>query len=144
MGYAPPSFSPADNPAADNDSILTRTLTFLYLPVFNFMLLVFPAVLSFDWSMEAIPLVESLVDYRNFLSAVFYLSLGYFIKYSVSVFFIRESEPASPPASPKLPNSIHKDSNGELNGRVFHLPTENVVHQRKVRRDSDSSAGSAG
>jgi hypothetical protein len=36
MGYSSPVFAKADNPAAASGSILTRTLTFLYLPVFNF------------------------------------------------------------------------------------------------------------
>jgi len=75
MGMKAPDFSPADNPASASDSLLTRTLTFWFLPVHNFYLLVFPEVLSFDWSMESIPLLTSLTDRRNILSLVFYSGL---------------------------------------------------------------------
>ncbi|GFR21688.1 protein O-mannosyl-transferase TMTC2 [Trichonephila clavata] len=76
MGSKAPHFAPADNPAAANDSFWTRTLTFLYLPAFNFWLLIYPKWLSFDWSMEAIPLLTGLKDKRNFGTAAFYLSIG--------------------------------------------------------------------
>lgn len=72
----PPEFSASDNPASDNKSFLTRTLTFIYLPVFNFWLLICPLYLSFDWSMDAIKLVESFTDFRNVLGVVFYFNLG--------------------------------------------------------------------
>ena len=75
MGSKPPDFAPSDNPAADSDSLLTRILTFSYLPAFNAWLLLTPSTLSFDWSMQAIPLLESLSDIRNFVSLVFYFCL---------------------------------------------------------------------
>ena len=75
MGYASPSFAKADNPAAASDSIKTRALTFLFLPVFNFGLLLCPTTLSFDWSMDSISLVESLSDVRNVATILFYLVL---------------------------------------------------------------------
>lgn len=68
-------FSTADNPIAKSNSVWTRFLTFLYLPVFNFKLLVNPTVLSFDWGMEAVPRITSLWDRRNVLSAAFYTIL---------------------------------------------------------------------
>ena len=77
MGSKAPEFAPADNPSADCPSRLTRTLTFLYLPAFNLWLLVQPTVLSFDWSMEAIPLIQSVTDIRNLATAIFYLTLAY-------------------------------------------------------------------
>lgn len=80
MGLKAPDFAAADNPAADASSWLTRTLTFLYLPSFNFYLLVFPRWLSFDWSMNAIPLIQSFVDIRNVATFVFYASLGSLLK----------------------------------------------------------------
>ena len=58
MGSRPPEFAPADNPAADSASWLTRTQTFVFLPLLNFWLLLQPSVLSFDWSMEAVPLLR--------------------------------------------------------------------------------------
>ena len=79
MGSLPPEFAPADNPAADCDNFLVRGLTFLFLPAFNLWLLLCPATLSFDWSMEAVPLITSLADPRNLASLLLYgglVSLG--------------------------------------------------------------------
>ncbi|XP_028517336.1 protein O-mannosyl-transferase TMTC2 [Exaiptasia diaphana] len=75
MGNTTPDFSNSDNPAANSDSFQTRALTFLYLPAFNFWLLLCPRTLSFDWSMDAIPLVQSIFDWRNSLSIIFYSCL---------------------------------------------------------------------
>lgn len=72
MGALPPEFAPADNPAADCDSTFVRALTFFFLPAFNFWLLLCPSTLSFDWSMEAVPLVRNLADARNLISLLFY------------------------------------------------------------------------
>ena len=64
-----PTFASADNPAASEKSFLTRALTFAYLPCFNIVnLLMYPNYLSFDWSMEAIPLIDSICDTRNFVT----------------------------------------------------------------------------
>lgn len=76
MGNSPPEFAPADNPAADSESRLTRLLTFAYLPVFNVWLLLCPSSLSFDWSMDAIPLVETTDDLRNVATFAFYAVLA--------------------------------------------------------------------
>ncbi|KAH8267430.1 hypothetical protein KR018_001931, partial [Drosophila ironensis] len=70
------AFAAADNPAAHEASWRTRTLTFLYLPVENLRLLLWPQRLSFDWGMEAIPRIRTLWDGRNLLSAGFYAFLG--------------------------------------------------------------------
>ena len=74
-----PTFSKADNPASHSSSLLTRILTFLYLPVVNVLLLLCPSTLSYDWSMESIPLISSLLYSRNFLSVLFYSLLVGFI-----------------------------------------------------------------
>lgn len=42
-----------------------RTLTYSYLLPFNAWLLLAPAVLSYDWQVGSIPLVESLGDVRS-------------------------------------------------------------------------------
>lgn len=76
MGGTFPKFASADNPAAHSKSFLTRTLTFLYLPVFNFMLFICPTTLSFDWSMNSIPLIEHWTDVRNLQTIVFYMALA--------------------------------------------------------------------
>ena len=67
-----PEFAPSDNPASKSNSIMTRTLTFLYLPVFNFGLLLAPINLCFDWSIDSIPLIESIFDWRNGFTFAFY------------------------------------------------------------------------
>ena len=78
MGSSPPEFAPADNPAADCDNLAVRTLTFLFLPAFNVWVLLCPITLSFDWSMEAVPLVSSLGDPRNLASIALYATLSAF------------------------------------------------------------------
>ncbi|CAG9801583.1 unnamed protein product [Chironomus riparius] len=68
-------FSIADNPTARVNSLMTRFYTFLYLPVFNFIMLLYPQTLSFDWGMDAIPRITSFFDSRNFISIAFYAGL---------------------------------------------------------------------
>ena len=70
-----PQFSSYDNPASFSDSLLTRLLTYAYLCCFNAQLLVYPSVLSYDWQMGSIPLVESLGDIRNISTCAFILYL---------------------------------------------------------------------
>ena len=90
MGNKPPEFAPSDNPASDSDSILTRGLTYFLLPALNFWMLLCPRILSFDWSMNAIPLVESVSDLRNIFTIAFYAILGYLAYYILS--FIHRSK----------------------------------------------------
>ncbi|XP_076841965.1 protein O-mannosyl-transferase TMTC2 [Brachyhypopomus gauderio] len=75
MGNKPPHFSNSDNPAADCSCFLTRVLTFFYLPSMNMWLLLFPDMLSFDWSMDALPLLRSISDWRNLHTVAFYTGL---------------------------------------------------------------------
>ncbi|XP_065139580.1 protein O-mannosyl-transferase TMTC2 [Paramisgurnus dabryanus] len=75
MGNKPPNFSNSDNPAADCPCFLTRMLTFFYLPAINVWLLMCPDMLSFDWSMDALPLLRSVADWRNIHTVAFYVSL---------------------------------------------------------------------
>lgn len=75
MGNKPPSFSNSDNPAADSDDFLTRILTFFYLPTKNLWLLLCPDTLSFDWSMDAVPLLKLFSDWRNLHTVAFYAGL---------------------------------------------------------------------
>ncbi|XP_054383416.1 protein O-mannosyl-transferase TMTC2 isoform X4 [Pongo abelii] len=83
MGNKPPSFSNSDNPAADSDSLLTRTLTFFYLPTKNLWLLLCPDTLSFDWSMDAVPLLKTVCDWRNLHTVAFYTGLLLLAYYSL-------------------------------------------------------------
>lgn len=70
-----PHFSTADNPTAKDPRIITRFLTFAYLPVFNFWLLLYPNTLSFDWGMDAIPRITSVRDPRNLCTLTFYVTV---------------------------------------------------------------------
>lgn len=114
MGNKPPNFSNSDNPAADSPSLLTRTLTFLYLPAANFWLLLLPDTLSFDWSMDALPLVRTLADWRNIYTAAFYLGL-----LSLAWLGLRTSDQA---AKVKETNgkAHHVARNGNSNGHSCH------------------------
>lgn len=138
MGNTPPEFAPADNPASDSDSLVTRCLTFLYLPVLNFWLLLYPHTLSFDWSMDAVPLVESAADLRNLLTAAFYLALGYIAWLILRHIHSRHSVP-----------KFHKTHNG--NGVSHHHITHTTyttpskptsLRRRNGRRGSNSSSNS--
>ncbi|XP_057366376.1 protein O-mannosyl-transferase TMTC2-like [Daphnia carinata] len=71
-----PWFAAADNPVSRDASLLTRTLTFLHLPAFNFGLLLWPAWLSFDWSMDSISPVTRFNDARNVATFIFYAGLA--------------------------------------------------------------------
>jgi hypothetical protein len=73
-GFHVPTFSTADNPIAKSD-FLTRLFTFLYLPVFNFQLFLFPYTLSFDWGMDSVPKINTIFDLRNCLTFAFYYFL---------------------------------------------------------------------
>lgn len=96
----PPTFAAADNPAARSPSLVTRTLTFLYLPVENVRLLVCPRRLSFDWSMDAVPPVTSVYDPRNALSVALYVALFAAVKRSAAAVTYRPPPLQSPPQSP--------------------------------------------
>ncbi|KAG7306039.1 hypothetical protein JYU34_008611 [Plutella xylostella] len=90
LAGAPPTFATADNPAARDPALLTRALTFAYLPIFNFYLLLFPFHLSFDWSMDAIPRITSLFDPRNIVTATFYTIVSKVAWRAIKHEFLRE------------------------------------------------------
>ena len=48
--------------------------------MFHFLLLIWPRFLSFDWSMEAIRLIDSGNDIRNVASVIFYTVAGCLIR----------------------------------------------------------------
>ena len=147
MGNKPPEFAPADNPASDSDSQLIRSLTFIYLPFFNFWLLLFPTTLSFDWSMEAIPLVTTLSDLRNFCSLTFYGVLTYGIWYTIRHLNMEEKE--------KIHNgngfTSHISSSGSSLGSSNNIQGSHVTYSKNTsglrkrlnaRRGSNSSSNS--
>lgn len=116
MGNKPPHFSNSDNPAADSPHLLTRTLTFLHLPAANAWLLLCPDRLSFDWSMDAVPLLQSWVDWRNLYTAAFYLC------FSLLALFGIQRRGCSTTSKSKETNGKLLVSNGKLltNGNGYH------------------------
>ena len=50
--------------------LLSRFLTYLYLPVFNLVQLLCPSTLSYDWQLGSVPLVTMIADTRNVQSGV--------------------------------------------------------------------------
>lgn len=132
-GFSPPVFAPADNPAADSDVLQTRTFTFLFLPVMNFWLLLCPYGLSFDWSMGAIPLVESIFDRRNLYSLLFYCSLVTLVTWiliSKELFVTTSSPDKGRTQTTKTFNG--NCSAGELN--VYWKRNGNHQHQLDVNK----------
>ena len=64
-----------DNPASVSDTP-ARQMTYNYLLPINFWLLLFPADLCCDWTMGTIPVIKSIVDYRNLVTLGFYVLFG--------------------------------------------------------------------
>lgn len=121
MGNKPPHFSNSDNPAADSPHLLTRTLTFLHLPAANVWLLLCPDRLSFDWSMDTVPLVQSWADWRNLHTVAFYLGFSL-----LALFGIRSGSGSAASKSKETNGKLHV-SNGKLmtNGNGYHGPDSN-------------------
>ncbi|CAH3117107.1 unnamed protein product [Porites lobata] len=81
LGGHLPYFTKQDNPASFSDSLATRIMTYWYLIAFNSWLLLSPSVLSYDWQMGSIPLVESLWDSRN-LATLMFIVIAVLLVYS--------------------------------------------------------------
>jgi Tfp pilus assembly protein PilF len=140
MGHSPPSFSPSDNPAASEDSWLTRTLTFLYLPALNMWLLLYPRTLSFDWSMDAVPLVRGISDSRNVMTIALYASLGVLSFYILRSIKTRKSQPisfdstfsnsfTSMPSSPALQHNTNMSNRNVYPPPGMSLKMRHPFHQ---------------
>lgn len=129
-GLHTPVFSKADNPAAKESSIFTRTLTFLYLPVFNLLLLIWPQTLSFDWSMDAIPRVTSLLDLRFVLSVSFYYVLYRTVKLS---FVTIRSQTHRNHSKPQVCKVCSKDFGEE------HLSSCKIINNNNVPQQCNCS-----
>ena len=129
MGNKPPNFSNSDNPAADSASLLTRTLTFFYLPSVNVWLLLCPDTLSFDWSMDALPLIRSVADWRNLQTLAFYAGL-----LALAWFGLRT--PQQKARGKETNGKTHcavNGRNGHSNGHAYHCggdqePTNHQQH----------------
>lgn len=135
MGNKPPNFSNSDNPAADSPHFLTRTLTFLHLPAASAWLLLCPDRLSFDWSMDAVPLVRSFADWRNLHTVAFYG--GFFL---LALFGLRGHSSSKA----KEANGKAHVTNGKsiINGNGFHAPDANHnTDQWPTKTTMNGSAG---
>lgn len=98
-----PEFASADNPTARHPSRFTRGLTFLYLPAASARMLLCPSTLSFDWSMDAVPRITTLLDARNLESALLYAAL---IAASIwAARALRRRPPSSTPLAQYAPRS---------------------------------------
>uniref|UniRef100_A0A3Q0R7Y8 dolichyl-phosphate-mannose--protein mannosyltransferase n=1 Tax=Amphilophus citrinellus TaxID=61819 RepID=A0A3Q0R7Y8_AMPCI len=134
MGNKPPNFSNSDNPAADSPHFLTRTLTFLHLPAANAWLLLCPDKLSFDWSMDAMPLVRSLADWRNLHTAAFYVGMIVLALLGL----------CGPTSKAKETNGKAHVTNGKsiTNGNGYHAPdTNHNTDQGSPKTTLNGSAG---
>jgi hypothetical protein len=123
MGSRPPEFSPSDNPASDSPTVITRALTFLFLPAFNWWLLLCPSKLSFDWSMGSIPLVEGVSDVRNLATAAFYVGLmtaAWRVLLAVDAANRRTSVAAAPPSPDYRRKSTPQRNPITVNGNGYH------------------------
>lgn len=135
----PPTFAAADNPAARSPSLVTRTLTFLYLPVENVRLLVCPRRLSFDWSMDAVPPVTSVYDPRNALSVALYVALFAAVKRSAAAVACRPPPPQPPPSpspstSPLRPPPSPSPSPLQPSPSPHHRHHHHQPHRRRPHR----------
>uniref|UniRef100_A0A182NEX9 DUF1736 domain-containing protein n=1 Tax=Anopheles dirus TaxID=7168 RepID=A0A182NEX9_9DIPT len=111
-------FSTADNPTARSGSLWTRFLTFTYLPVVNFQLLLLPDVLSFDWGMDAIPRIGSVLDRKVALACLFYLALGWALWSSCRALARQSAAPRSATAGSSF--------NRKLTSKLHRLRTEDA------------------
>ena len=129
-GLSPPEFAPADNPAASDDSLLTRTLTFWYLPAYNAWLLLYPRTLSFDWSMDAIPLVSNLSDLRNLITMAFYVSLVGLAVYTLKK--VKDSRGTDVPVTHSFSKQLMANTtNLNMNfSNANVIPTKHAVRMR--------------
>lgn len=114
MDFSTPSFSPSDNPAAHSDNFLTRFLTFSYLTAFNSWLLLCPSTLSFDWSMDSIPLVDRVSDIRNLATLSLYLGLAY-----LTMCILRRVTLVTPSSRPTTPRVSTARSTSPANKRTL-------------------------
>ncbi|KAJ0175478.1 hypothetical protein K1T71_008637 [Dendrolimus kikuchii] len=133
----PGSFALADNPTARDPSIFTRLFTFLYLPVFNFYLLLYPFQLSFDWSMESIPRIRSLADKRNLATILFYVLLMRFLWCTLKNVYMKphkncaKSLRASKKSSSKIKAKPFKDTKHKTQGKTFIGHAKDYVSSKK-------------
>ncbi|KAL5009556.1 hypothetical protein ScPMuIL_011861 [Solemya velum] len=72
MGAQLPVFTNFDNPASGSPTP-DKQLTYNYLLAINAWLLLFPSELCCDWTMGTVPVIKSILDYRNVFTVLFYV-----------------------------------------------------------------------
>ncbi|VDK48454.1 unnamed protein product [Anisakis simplex] len=77
--FKSPNFSAFDNPIAFHPSLFYRIVNYWYLILLNLWLLVYPSKLCFDYSMGCISVIESLCDYRFYITILFVAILAFAI-----------------------------------------------------------------
>ncbi|KAJ8963524.1 hypothetical protein NQ314_005566 [Rhamnusium bicolor] len=82
MNFEGPIFTSVDNPAAYSESLLIRVLTYNYVYLLNFLLLLWPQWLCFDWSMGCVPLIETICDIRVIFVFLFLL-MGFYSMFTL-------------------------------------------------------------
>ncbi|XP_076025641.1 protein O-mannosyl-transferase TMTC2 [Genypterus blacodes] len=129
MGNKPPNFSNSDNPGADSSSLHTRLLTFFYLPAANFWLLLCPDTLSFDWSMDALPLIRSFADWRNCHTVLFYLGLMLLAWFGLRTHqTVKETNGKA--------HHITNGRNGNSNGHSYHCNDQEHINNTHTETHS--------
>ena len=71
LGGNLPHFTLQDNPTSFSDCLSSHIMTYSYLIAFNSWFLLSLSVLSYDWQMGSIPLVELLMDSQNLGTLMF-------------------------------------------------------------------------
>ena len=71
LGGNLPHFTLQDNPTSFSDCLSSHIMTYSYLIAFNSWLLLSLSVLSYDWQMGSIPLVDLLMDSQNLGTLMF-------------------------------------------------------------------------
>uniref|UniRef100_A0A182PDC5 DUF1736 domain-containing protein n=1 Tax=Anopheles epiroticus TaxID=199890 RepID=A0A182PDC5_9DIPT len=130
-------FSTADNPTARSGSLWTRFLTFSYLPVVNFKLLVLPDVLSFDWGMDAIPRLGSVFDRKVAAACLFYLALGWALWSSGRALANRQTGRSS---GTKSASSIGASSSNSSSSSSFNRKVANKLNLHRLRAGEDANS----
>eukprot|EP00939_MAST-03C_sp_MAST-3C-sp1_P003602 g3602.t1 len=75
-----PSYDFLQNPASHEDDPLTRVLSQHQSVARHAGLLLWPSILSVDWSWGSVPLVTSLLDARNISALALYIALAWIIR----------------------------------------------------------------
>ena len=85
-GSIVPTFNKLDNPVATSGDRLSKILTYSYLSVYNFYMLIFPSNLSCDWTHNSIPIIDAIWRLENLAPIIFYSSLiGFLIQINAKI-----------------------------------------------------------